>query len=317
MTRALWLVGLTAVACCAAPPTYPCYHSSVSPLLDGDVAGDPAWRDVPAATGFSVLGGGYTVAKQTVVKLLWDDQALYLGVMAEEPDAPKLQLKIRDGGNFWEDDGVEIFLLPAGGIEMQFGVTAGAARGAAEGAPDFTRIEAKSKLEAASYSLEVKFPFAVLGRTPRPGETWHGNVCRNTWSPFTPADRFTSWAPTKSRFNEPDGFAAIEFLTGAVDPQAAARLNAPYRAELSGRLATAVAKGQEYVPTLTQAAAEPRWAARAKPLLGQWLQAAEVLKAAKTAEALEVRRLLTGMAALTKASYDVKYAYLIATVLPD
>ena len=51
--------------------------------------------------------------------------------------------------------------------------------------------------------------------------------------------------------------------------------------------------------------------------IGQWLQAAEVLKAAKTAEALEVRRLLTGMAALTKASYDVKYAYLIATVLPD
>ena len=306
----------------AAPPTYPCYRPSVAPVIDGDIASDPAWRNIPAVTGFSVLGDGYALTKQTVAQACWDDQALYVAITAEEPDAAQMKLHVRDGGNFWEDDGVELFFQPGKQKPVfQFGVTAGGARGTGEGHADFTKFQAAAKIGPDGYCLEVRIPYEVMGFTPQEGDAWTGDFCRNTFTVISGGSKFTCWAPLKTQFNEPEDFAEIKFMgaTPAADEAAAIgeRLNAPYRAELMRTLGASVGQGEQYIPTLTEAARDAKYGKAAGDLLRQWRKAQRMSRGASKVSALELRRMIGGMDSLGKASYDLKYKYLIAKVLPE
>lgn len=306
----------------AAPPTYPCYRPSVAPVIDGDIASDPAWKTVPAVTGFSALGDGYALTKQTIAQACWDDQALYVAITAEEPDAPQMKLHVRDGGAFWEDDGVEIFFRPGPQKPVfQFGVTAGGAKGGFQGSPDFTKFQAKSQIGRDGYSLELRIPYEVMGFTPKQGEAWAGDFCRNTFTQISGGNKFTCWAPLKAQFNEPENFAEIRFMGAAPDAAEAAaigeRLNAPYRVELMRTLAGSVSQGEQYVPTLTEAARDAKYGRGAGDLLRQWKRAKRMSQTASKVSALELRRMIAGMDSLGKASYDLQYKYLIAKVLPE
>ena len=170
--RAL-VVGLMAPGCVlalAAAPEYPCYRAEGAPTLDGVVTGDAAWARVPIATGFSVLGGSFSESKQTTVQACWDDEALYVGVVCEEPDIARMKLTVRDGGPGWLDDGLELFLQPrAGGQTYQFITTAGAARTGWEGLPDAFKYQAAAAKGDDSYSLELRLPFDLVTAAPKPG----------------------------------------------------------------------------------------------------------------------------------------------------
>jgi hypothetical protein len=316
------LPALCVPAFTARVPTYPCYRPPVAPVMDGRVTGDPAWETVPAVTGFSKLGDGYTEAKQTWARACWDEQAFYVGIVCEEPDIAHMQLQVRDGGDTWLDDGIEVFLLPSGSLHAtQFVVTAGAARGGYEGAPDILRYQAATHAGEASYELEVRIPFDLLGVTPKPGDRWRGNFCRNIWTTQSGGDKFTSWAPLQTRFLEPEHFATFEFA--AAPPDAAQvsaiadHLNAAYRADLTKRVQAAATAGREYLPALTEASAADRFRPKALELRRGWRELDRALANADTTPLLELRRLLKGAQALTQGSYDLKYAYLIATVLGD
>src|SRR5512138_216259 len=103
MTSRLLLIACVLIPAClwAAPPIYPCYHPTAAPVVDGDIAGDPAWQTIPSVTGFSVLGNGYTYAKQTAAQMCWTEEGFYLGVTCEEPDAKLLKPAAFDGGDTW------------------------------------------------------------------------------------------------------------------------------------------------------------------------------------------------------------------------
>jgi len=316
------LLTLSATPSLAAPPTYPCFRPTVAPAIDGALAGDPGWDCIPVVTGFSKLGDGYTDAKQTSVQACWDEDALYVGVVCEEPDAALMKPSVRDGGDTWLDDGVEIFLQRApDATVMQFVVTAAAAKGGYEGAPDFLKYQAAAHTGADFYSLEVRIPFELLGSAPKTGDAWRGNFCRNIWATKSGGDKFTCWAPLQAKFNEPQRFATLEFLGPAPEADAAQtlteRLNRPYRADLARRLRAVAATAAEYTPTLTEAAGDRRFGEQARGLLARWEQLTAVLKDAEQTPVAELRSLLRGVEALTQESYDVKYAYLIANVLGD
>ena len=290
--------------------------------MDGLVTGDPAWEAIPAVTGFSKLGDGYTEAKQTWVRACWDGEALYVGVICEEPDIARMQLQVRDGGDTWMDDGIEIFLLPSGSLHAtQFVVTAGAARGGYEGAPNILKYQAATHAGKASYDLEVRIPFELLGASPRPGERWRGNFCRNIWTTQSGGDKFTSWAPLQSRFLELERFATLEFADSPPDAAQvsaiADRLNGPYRVDFTRRLEATAARGREYVPALEEASEHERFRPQALELRRRWREFDRALANADTMPLPELRRILKGAQALTQESYDLKYAYLIATVLGD
>ncbi len=316
------LLAFCAAASGAERMSYPCYRAPVAPVMDGVIVSDPAWERVPAATGFSKLGDGYTDAKQTYVQACWDDQAFYVGVTCEEPDVARMELRVRDGGDTWLDDGVEIFLQPGGSRQVtQFVVTAGGARGGYEGAPNILRYQVAAHAGQDDYSLEIRVPFELLGVSPKPGDRWRGNFCRNIWTTESGGDKFTSWAPLTARFLEPEHFAAIEFLGSPPDPSRAAaigdRLNRRYRADLSRRLKAAAASSPEYAPALAEASKHPRFRSSAMDLRRRWRQLERVQRQADSAPLPELRRILKGAASLSEESENLKYAYLTAVVLGD
>ena len=63
-------------------PVYPCFEVTGAPAIDGVVEGDAAWADIPRVSGFHALGGGYTVAKQSVALACRDaDRLGHVGVL--------------------------------------------------------------------------------------------------------------------------------------------------------------------------------------------------------------------------------------------
>ncbi len=306
----------------ASVPEYPCYRPSVAPVIDGDVAGDPAWKNIPAVTGFSILGDGYTMAKQSTAQCCWDDEAFYVAVTCEEPDAPNLHITVVDGGNFWEDDGLEIFVRPGADAQVfQFGVTAGGAKGAYLGFADFTKLQAAAKMGKGFYSIELRLAYALLRATPKVGDVWFGDFCRNIFTTNSGGDRFTCWAPLKTQFNEPANFGAFHLLGPAPDPAEADRisagLNAPYRDKLAGMIAVAAAKGSEYTAVLDEAARDPKFRTSANDLRLRWDRVTRAGRGTSSASVWDLRRAITDVDALVRESYDLKYAYLIEKLFPE
>lgn len=306
----------------AAPPVYPCYRFVQTPVVDGNVTDDPAWQRLPAVTGFSKLGDGYTAAKQTTVRMGWSAAALYVGAVCEEPDAAYLKPRMHDGGPFWLEDGIELFFQPGETADvLQFGVTAGGAKGAAEGFPDFTQCRAAARIDKDAYSVEVRIPFALLRVTPRVGARWRGNFCRNIFTTRSGGDKFTAWPPVKTRFLEPDSFAYFEFRGPAPPPAEARaltdRLNRAYREYLLQQLRTLVAQGKEYLPTLEQAVGDREFGAKATTLRDQWRKATALAAAADKTPLGDLRRATASAHTLVQASYDLKYQFLIAKLFAD
>jgi hypothetical protein len=322
-SRRIMLVFLALTASQAlAAPTYPCYHPTVTPVVDGEVAGDPAWQSIPAVTGFSVLGDGYSYAKQTLARLCWTTEGLYVGVVCEEPDAKLLVPKVLDGGDTWAEDGIEIFLQPAGRPEVcQFAVTAGGAKGGFEGNPDITKMRAAAKIGEDSYSLEALIPFEVLRGRAAKGTRWAGNVCRNIFTTRSGGDKFTSWAPLKSRFLEPENFAGILFqdssLSAAEVEKVTEQLNSSYRRTLLKQVSQAAKGFSQYRQALEAAAQDAEYAGRASGLLADWRRLEEISRQADRAGLVDMRASLLKLEALNRDSYDLTYRYLIHKLLEE
>ncbi|MCX7598139.1 MAG: carbohydrate-binding family 9-like protein [Armatimonadetes bacterium] len=306
----------------AARPEYPCYRPCIAPRVDGEVADDPAWKNIPAVTGFYVLGGGYAKAKQTTAQACWDDQAFYVAMTCEEPDVPNLRLTVRDGGNFWEDDGVEIFIQPGEGKQVfQFGVTARGAKGGFEGFPDISKLRAGATMGDGWYSIELRVPHEVLRAKPRQGDRWLGNFCRNIFTTMSGGDKFTSWAPLKTRFLEPENFAFFKLCGPAPSQEEAdklsAQLNENYRATLITALAAAAQKAKEHIPVLGEAADHPTFGPQARELRRRWWRLVRLARRAEQASVWELRQAVTTSEALLDQSHKLKYDYLIAKLLEE
>lgn len=303
---------------------YPCCRPAREPVVDGDVAGDPAWQTVPAVTGFRVLGGGYAHAKQTTAWMSWTAEALFVAVVCEEPHAAMLKPAAGDGGWTWAEDSIEVFLVPTGtGQAYQFGVTAGGAKGSGEGTPDISRCTAAARILPDAYSLELRVPYEVVrSPVPKDGTRWRGTVCRNIQT-ATPSggDKFTCWSPLQTRFLEPENYAVIEFSdrTLTADEAAAetASLNRPYRETLAAQLTALAARAADYSDALRSASEHPRFGAAARDLLQRWQSIEAVNRQADSAPLPDVRRALRDAGSLLAASHQTKYEVLLERLFEE
>lgn len=316
----LLCAGAQAATGVAGQLNYPVLRASAPVTVDGDVAGDPAWQGAPQVTGFSVLGSGYAKAKQTTAQMLWDDKGLYIAVVCEEPDAALLKPSVRDYGDTWSEDSLEIFLQPAGQV-YQIGVSAGGAKGSGEGGPEVGKITAAAKIGTDSYSIEVLVPPAVLKASLKSGDKWRGDICRNIFQTRSGGDKFTSWTPLQSRFLEPEHFATLTFgdqtATAAKAAQLTEELNAPYRQTLLTEVKDAASQGAQYREALKDASDDPTFGEPARKLLREWRQIETLSKGSDQANTLEMRKSLTQLQALNEQSYQLKYKYLINKLLSE
>ena len=319
---AVLLILAVAAPLLAAPPTYPCHRPAVAPVIDGEVAGDPAWQTIPSVTGFSVLGNGYTYAKQTAVQICWTEAGLGLAVTCEEPDAKLLKPQSFDGGDTWAEDSIEVFIQPGRSADTyQFAITAGGAKGGFEGHPDITKMKAAAKIGVDSYCIETLIPWSVVRATPKAGDKWFGDICRNIFTTKSGGDKFTCWAPLQSRFFEPENFATLVFadsvLTDAKAVQLTEQLNQDYRGTLMGQVAEAVKAFGSYREGLAAAAQDAKYCERAQALLANWQRFETINREADKAGILEMREALMKLEALNRQSYEVKYNFLIYKLLQE
>ena len=83
-------------------------HRSLSPIKPDGVLDEPSWKAAKTSSLFVDLVSGKPAMHKTNVKLLWDDQYLYVGYEVEEPNVQAKFLE-RDAP-IWQDNDVELFI---------------------------------------------------------------------------------------------------------------------------------------------------------------------------------------------------------------
>src|SRR5437879_4643980 len=117
---ALWIT-LTAGAqnTQPAPKFYDCFHTATPIKIDGKLD-DPAWKKADWTTDFVDIEG--TAKPQprfrTRVKMLWDDQYLYIAAELQEPDV-QATLTQHDSVIFHDND-FDAFIKPLPDTEIYY-----------------------------------------------------------------------------------------------------------------------------------------------------------------------------------------------------
>jgi hypothetical protein len=224
------------------PKTLPTPKRVLVPKLNGPVTVDgdlnePVWAKAAVLSPFLQNDGSGAEREKTVVRLWYDDTALYLGWTCTDSDI-EATFTARDS-KFWEEEVVEFFVTsktlnryfelqwnPLGGVFDaiidnkldQQGVSTNFT-----GDWNFTAKGMKSAVKVKgtvgnandkddSWQVEVVLPFADLGEpAPKPAAVWRANFYRfNRAKDQSP--ELLSWSPTRfPSFHQPARFGYLEF----------------------------------------------------------------------------------------------------------
>ncbi|MCC6579790.1 MAG: hypothetical protein IT440_05065 [Phycisphaeraceae bacterium] len=253
---------LIVLACCvsARSETVSATLRSGDIKLDGKLD-ETAWVAAPAWSGFRYLVSvpGHSEPASTAFRVLYDSDAIYLGIRCDEPTMDRL---VKDAGSVYANDEVELFIDPTGqgityaqfavdvnnrhayGYRLEAGYIYGPPaepfwESAVFEGPDFWSVEVKIPLAAFLYVHSADF-----------SDAWKLNVARSR----TSARELTSWSPLEKSFHEPAHWNRVSQLPRKSDrldvmiPQMHAQVNqatsAGYLAELRLKLsATAASAG--------------------------------------------------------------------------
>ncbi len=157
--------------------------------IDGRL-NEKAWTHAPEYTDFKAPAGKPAPVAATSVKVLYDANALYLGIRCEEPvpSALRQAVRPRDGG-LYELDSVEVMLDPAatqeryyhfmvsstGDVFDQFVEQGGGVQSAAWNGV----WKARTFVGKDFWSCEIKIPFYNFSEAAALDGDWLVNVCRN------------------------------------------------------------------------------------------------------------------------------------------
>jgi hypothetical protein len=195
--------------------TYPVRRATAPIVLDG-VLTDAEWSGAVKVGGFRVSGREDLASEQTVMHLLYDDTALYLGIKCAESRMKdiKANVLVHDGA-VWRDDCVEFFIdrNHDHGSYWQFIVNSvGTLYEAAGFDPTWSADwQAATSKTADAWYLEVAVPFKSLGaETPGPGAVWGFNLDRERQAGG--GTQLYNWADVKGNFHSPRLFGHLVFV---------------------------------------------------------------------------------------------------------
>ena len=190
----------------------------------------PVW-DRAEATAVSNYWSGKTAPanRQFSARLLWSDTALYVRFEAAqgEPlvinDRPDLTTKTNA---LWDRDVCEIFIAPDKTMRNKYFEFEIAPTGewidlAITVTPKkrITDLEYRSGMQSAvsveteKIVMAIKIPWTALGKTPKAGDIWLGNLFRCVGK--NPTRGYLSWQATKTKvpsFHVPSKFGEFEFV---------------------------------------------------------------------------------------------------------
>ena len=191
---------------------------------------DKAWRDakkVEIETYWS--GDEAPESREFEARLLWSDSALYVRFEAEQHEPlivsehPDVTKKVR---GLWERDVCEIFIAPDRSTPNKYFEFEVAPTGewidlGIEVTPEkritdwdyASGMEAAARIERNKVVEIIKIPFKALGRTPKTGDIWLGNLFRCVGK--DPTRGYLAWRPTHTptpAFHVPTAFGEFEFV---------------------------------------------------------------------------------------------------------
>ncbi len=248
------LVALTLAATCHAQDqydirVYPCPRAEGAITIDG-MLDEAAWRRAPLSGGFTYYNRPELIEPQTAVRVLWDEEYIYFGVVCAEPNLGKLSQvgHARDSREVFHGETIEIFVDPDHDQRLyyQFGINAAASiYDSVRTDPSWSaHVRAATTIGEGAWTLEVAIPWADMGAAPEVGQVVGFNVCRDR---YLGADKqWSNWAQTAANFHDPERFGHA-----VLSPDAArlGALEAEYRK--GGRIGAIVFEGP---PALVDAA---------------------------------------------------------------
>jgi hypothetical protein len=217
---------------------YPCAKATGPITVDGALD-EAAWQAAPLVTGFTWYNKPELLSVQTFFRVLHDDEALYFGVVCDEPNIDKLApvAQARDTHAVFEGETIEIFVDPKhDGNYYQFAANAAGSVWDSHGTDTNWNadVTAAAKLDEAArqWTLEFAVPWKDLGVKPTPGAVVGFNVCRDR---HLGGDReWSNWSQTQANFHDPERFA---HLVLAATPERLAALAPEFRkGERHGRI---------------------------------------------------------------------------------
>ncbi len=197
----------------ALTPQTSCQTAANPPIIDGELD-DSGWTFATRLAGFVDHLTGQPAREQTVCQLMYDDANLYLGFVCSQADMKHLREQARPDAqglnpNTPADDSIEVYLAPHPPDPAHFRLCLNAL-GAAKCDTARGGWTAACTKAADRWTIEVKLPFQVIGATPRTGDVWGFNACRNNQT----VNESTSWSWTQGPYANPARFGGLKFTTG-------------------------------------------------------------------------------------------------------
>ena len=200
--------------------------AAAAPVVDGDVLGDPAWADVPFATGFRQTNPdeGQPATERTEVRVLFTADTLYVGVVCydRDPDAiivtdSRRDSSLSDSDSFQlifdtfldKQNGFVFGTSPAGqeydGQVVNEGVggsgmgRGGASRGGGGGFNlNWDGVwQVRTQVSDIGWSAEFGIPFRTLRYPAGDSQTWGVNFQRT----IRRRNETAYWAPLTLQYN--------------------------------------------------------------------------------------------------------------------
>ncbi len=187
------------------------------PELNGKLTGQ-AWELASVADNFLLRGGGGAPVSQTSVKLLWDENNLYLGLRSEsgllDPGAGRMEEFKADAtdneGSLWRDDHVEVFIAPGGSPELYKHFAVNALGTGYEGKMTdggwSGAWEAACAIHDGYWIAEIFIPWSTLGIKPEPGLQLRANFFR---ADIDNARQFSAWSPVPGSHHNTQYFGSL------------------------------------------------------------------------------------------------------------
>ncbi|MEX0679833.1 MAG: carbohydrate-binding family 9-like protein [Balneolales bacterium] len=215
-------------------PEYTIYRAGSPIVIDGRLD-EPAWFAAPDVGKFQFPRYESGKQEQTVAKLLWDDEYLYVSYLCE--DAHIWAEHTQRDSPVWRDDAVEVFFAPdpdrptayynfemnvIGILLDQFQPDGSGSGGSGEErwSSEGTRLKTSivgtlndDSDEDSHWILEIAIPFKNFTETaknapPEPGDVWHLNVNR-LGGQTNPQS--SQWSPSLPHFHVPEQFGRVTF----------------------------------------------------------------------------------------------------------